>query len=143
MKGRLSKLDAAKRQIQTAIDLYFLHGDMVSVMTLAGAAEEICGNLLARHGKQNILAIMSAEAEKQGFQFTNKELYNRASSMRNALKHAKDPSEDVFIFDDEAAVFMLIRAVINYQLLGQPLSEEMEKFIVWVRTHGLLIKNST
>lgn len=143
MIGYLSKLNAAKRQIQTAIDLYFLHGDMLSVMTLAGAAEELCGNLLARKGKQNILAIMSAEAERRGLQLTDKELYNRASSMRNALKHANDPSEDDFLFDDEAAVLMLIRAVINYQLLDQPLSDEMEKFIVWVRKNGLLIRDST
>jgi hypothetical protein len=36
---------------------------------------------------------MFTEAEKRGLQLTNKELYNRASSMRNALKHAKDPTK--------------------------------------------------
>lgn len=142
MRGRLTKLEAAKRQIQTAIDLYFVHGDLISVMTLSGAAEELCGNILARDSKKNILKIMWEEAAKRGLDLTERDLYNRASAMRNALKHAKDPAEDVFMFDDEAAVLMLVRAVINYQLTGHELSDEMEKFVVWVRTHGLLIDKS-
>lgn len=113
VQGRLNKLNAAKRQIQTAIDIYFLHGDMISVMTLAGAAEEICGNILARSGKQNILAMMFKEAQNRGLSISENELYKRASEMRNALKHAKsEKEEDVFVFDDEAAVLMLVRAVI-------------------------------
>jgi len=143
MKGRLAKVDAAKRQIQTAIDLYFVHGDMISLMTLAGAAEEICGNLLARNNQKNVLTMMWEEAQKRGLPVSNKELYTRASEVRNALKHANQPAEDIFTFDDEAAVLMLIRAVVNFQLLGQPLTNEMEKFIVWVRTHGLLIRDAT
>ncbi|MEO7032108.1 MAG: hypothetical protein ABI351_01115 [Herbaspirillum sp.] len=43
-RNAITKLQAAERQIRTAYDLYFLHGDLLSVMTLAGAAEEICGN---------------------------------------------------------------------------------------------------
>ena len=141
MRGRLTKIQAAQRQIQTAIDLYFLHGDLISVMTLAGAAEEICGNVLARDGKKNILSFMADEVEKQGLNLTNKDLHNRASALRNALKHAKDPDEDQFQFDEEAAVLMLVRAVVNYQLLGNPLTSEMTKFLAWIKTNGLLIND--
>jgi hypothetical protein len=35
---RISKLDAAKRQLETAITLYFNSGDWVSIHALAGAA---------------------------------------------------------------------------------------------------------
>lgn len=134
----ITKLQAAERQIRTACDLYFLHGDLLSVMTLAGAAEEICGNLLRRQQKQNILGIMHAEAKLRGIDLTEGALYSRASKLRNALKHATSPDEDRFSFDDEAAVLMLVRAVINYQLCGCSLPEEAEKFIAWVRQHGLL-----
>jgi hypothetical protein len=134
----ITKLQAAERQIRTACDLYFLHGDLLSVMTLAGAAEEICGNILRRKRKQNILRIMHNEAKARGIDLTAEELYSRASKLRNALKHATSPREHSFNFDDEAAVLMLVRAVINYQLCECPLPEEAEKFIVWVRQHGLL-----
>lgn len=36
----ISKLQAAERQIRAACDLHFLHGDLLSLMALAGAAEE-------------------------------------------------------------------------------------------------------
>ena len=134
----ITKLQAAERQIRTACDLYFLHGELLSVMTLAGAAEEICGNLLRRQRKQNILGIMHAEAIARGIDLTAEALYTRASKLRNALKHATAPSEDRFTFDDEAAVLMLVRAVINYQLCGCTLPQEAERFIVWVKQHGLL-----
>lgn len=139
MKIALTKLEAAERQIRTAIDLYFLHGDLISVMTLAGAAEEICGNILKRQGKKNILGVMYEEASKQGLAITEQEIYNRASKLRNAIKHATAQEEDNFYFDEEASVLMLVRAVVNFQLCGQPLPQELEKFIIWVRTNGLLI----
>lgn len=134
----LTKLKAAERQIRTACDLYFLHGDLVSVMTLAGAAEEICGNILRRAGKKNILRMMYDESERRGLNLSEEALYGRASKLRNALKHAKVAAEDRFTFDDEAAVLMLVRAVVNFQLCGRKLPQEAEKFIVWVRQHGLL-----
>jgi cobalamin biosynthesis protein CbiD len=134
----LTKLKAAECQIRTACDVYFLHGDLVSVMTLAGAAEEICGNLLQRKGTTNILGIMHEESKRQGLNLTEETVYARASKLRNALKHAKSSREDKFTFDDEAAVLMLVRAVINFQLCGRALPPEAEKFIGWVRQHGLL-----
>jgi hypothetical protein len=137
----ITKLQAAERQIRTACDLYFLHGDLLSVMTLAGAAEEICGNILRRRNKPNILGIMHKEAQRQGINLSENELYNRASKLRNALKHAKAPGEDRFKFDEQAAVLMLVRAVINYQLCELPLPSEAKKFLAWVRQHGLLIDN--
>src|SRR5438045_2665233 len=38
---RISKLDAARRQLQTAISLWFNDGDPVAIHTLAAAAYEI------------------------------------------------------------------------------------------------------
>src|SRR5688500_1002695 len=37
----ITKLDAARRQLDTAITLYFHHGDSVSIHTLAAAAHEV------------------------------------------------------------------------------------------------------
>jgi hypothetical protein len=45
-KIKISKLDAARRQLDTAIRLYFMEGDPVSVHTLAAAAFEILKDLV-------------------------------------------------------------------------------------------------
>jgi hypothetical protein len=47
MNIKISKLDAARRQIFTAIQLYFNHGDLVSMRTLAAAAFKITQNICA------------------------------------------------------------------------------------------------
>jgi hypothetical protein len=49
----LSKSEIAKRQIETACGIFLSGGDFLAVVTLAGAAEEILGNLLKRAGKAN------------------------------------------------------------------------------------------
>ncbi len=45
MNIKISKHDAARRQIFTAIRLYFNHGDLVSMHTLAAAAFKITQNI--------------------------------------------------------------------------------------------------
>lgn len=40
-KVPISKIDAAKRQLETAITLYFQNGDPVSIHTLAAAAYDV------------------------------------------------------------------------------------------------------
>ena len=42
----ISKLDAAKRQLEMAIKLYFNDDDPISIHTLASASEEILMKLL-------------------------------------------------------------------------------------------------
>ena len=46
----ISKLDAARRQLETAINLYFHEGDVVSIHTLASAAHEIVQNITKEKG---------------------------------------------------------------------------------------------
>jgi hypothetical protein len=40
-KLKLSKLDCARRQLELAIELYFMERDPVSIHTLAGAARQL------------------------------------------------------------------------------------------------------
>jgi hypothetical protein len=45
----LTKLDAARRQLHTAIALWFTNGDPVSIYTLAAAAHEIIHTVTKKH----------------------------------------------------------------------------------------------
>ncbi|HEV2335198.1 MAG TPA: hypothetical protein VGS13_06865 [Stellaceae bacterium] len=51
----ITKLDAAKRQLRTAIKLWFTGEDPVSVHTLAAAAHEIVHTLFRRRGLSGLL----------------------------------------------------------------------------------------
>lgn len=49
----LSKLDIATAQLDTAMGLYLEGRDLISAITLAGAAEEILGKLAEKAGTQS------------------------------------------------------------------------------------------
>ena len=44
-KIKVSKLDAARRQLETAIKLYFVFGDPISIHTLSAAAYNVIRDL--------------------------------------------------------------------------------------------------
>ena len=91
----LSKLEIAKRQLEVAAQLYVDGADDLAVITLAGAAEEILGKLL-RRTEQKSMADHIVELDKK---LTGGRPFNVVSDAvnraRNALKHARDQSEDL------------------------------------------------
>ncbi len=121
----LSKLDIAKRQLEVAAHLYIAGGDYLAVVTLAGAAEEILGNLLRRSGRGAMIdRFVEMDRELTGgrsFKIVNDEV-NRA---RNALKHARDESEDNVVIEPGEATAMLARALANYKMLAGSLAPTM------------------
>jgi hypothetical protein len=121
----LSKLAIAKRQLELAARLYNEDADYLGVITLAGAAEEILGNLLRRSGQEAMIdRIVEMDRELTGgrtFSVVNSEV-NRA---RNALKHAREPNEDTVLIEPGEATAMLARALVNYNRLDGDLSEPM------------------
>ncbi len=102
---RLHKKEIAKRQIETALELFFEQKDFLSVITLAGASEEILGSLLRRVGERSMMDHL-IELDKH-------------------LKHANNPAEDELEVDPEHAVAMLARAVANYTSLASDVTPAM------------------
>ena len=117
----LSKLEIAKRQLEVAAQLYVDGADDLAVITLAGAAEEILGKLL-RRTEQKCMADHIVELDKK---LTGGRPFNVVSDAvnraRNALKHARDQSEDLVKIESGEAADMFGRALLNYvRLVGQP-----------------------
>ncbi|QKK01302.1 MAG: hypothetical protein HND55_00765 [Pseudomonadota bacterium] len=125
---KIHKVDAARRQIEAAIRLWE-DEDHVSALTLAGAAEEILGNLLGRSNMTSFLKRISDQAEQRQSKLPPKELYKIVNRTKNALKHANDDSEDAVEFDVEDARLMVTRALINYQELTGALTSKMSAFM--------------
>ena len=121
----ISKIDAAKRQLDTAIDLWFRDGDPVSIHTLVSAAQEI------------LLPIAKAKGTVQGVFDTiyivpdkEKEYFAWMRLHQNFFKHgSKDPDETI-MFNPEADDG-LIRTVIQvYAGVSGVVTPHMNAYIV-------------
>ena len=68
VKLAVTKLDAARRQFETAITLWFHHGEPISIHTLVGAGHRIVLDLLERDGKTAVpfdMTYVSTGQEKE------------------------------------------------------------------------------
>jgi hypothetical protein len=119
---KFTKQEIALRQIETALALYFSRGDLFSVITLAGAAEEILGQLLEQQ--------KSSEGVRGKF-----------ASLFGILRPARrkrDPEEEFtgsetgsFLHLDvqREARFLLGRAIEDYVALTSAPTQAMLKFL--------------
>ena len=123
---KISKLDAATRQLEVAIDLFLSKKDPLAVITLAGAAEEILGILVKNNGKENMIDVIKELDKKVTGGRDFKILNNEINGLRNALKHANNLDEHFIDFDEDAPVAYLMRAIVNYNRLGLTLTENMK-----------------
>lgn len=124
----LNKIEIAKRQIDTAIELYFAQKDFVSIITLAGASEEILGNIIkGSGGKRMIDYLVDLDKHLTGngrdFNIINKEI----NGVRNNLKHADTLEDKVEVCSDNANS-MLARAVANYAIAKNEITPLMLKW---------------
>ena len=131
---RLHKKEIAKRQIETALELFFEQKDFLSVITLAGASEEILGSLLRRVGKRSMMDhLVDLDKHMSGVGRDSKVVNEEVNGIRNSLKHANNPAEDELEVDPEHAVAMLARAVANYTSLESDVTPAMYRLYEHLR----------
>ena len=130
---KISKLDAATRQLDVAIDLFLSEKDPLAVITLAGAAEEILGVLAKNNGKDNMIDALKELDKKLTGGRDFKILNNEVNGLRNALKHANNLDEDFIDYDEDAPVAYLMRAIANYTILGLTPNEKMKSIYLKVK----------
>lgn len=124
----------AEIQLETALRLYFEGADFFSVLTLAGAAEEILGRLVeGRGGECSVNSLSKAMSRIHWFEFGEnlppKAFVTRANRTPNALKHAGGGDTAPVVLDiEEEAADMLDRAVTNYWTLADRLTPGMKRF---------------
>jgi hypothetical protein len=123
----LHKIDIAKRQIDTAGELFLSGADPIAVITLAGAAEEILGSLLRRQKKPSMYDRLIEDEFFTPQCSDSKGVNQIINGTRNALKHANIPEEDELDFEPEEAVAMLSRAMANYTSISHELTPTMLK----------------
>ena len=124
---KVSKFDAAIRQLDTAIKLFFNESDVVSIHTLTCAAHEILRNLCKAKDidslKDEILKMVKPEKKD--------EVRQRLNEAENFFKHSgKDP--DVFLeFKTELTEYLLWDDIKLYAQLSGEQTDNMKIFSTW------------
>jgi hypothetical protein len=132
----IHKIDVAKLQLDTAINLFLDDIDFISSLTLAGASEEISGKLLERVGKDSMLKKLHAwYKDTLGEEIKYDEFAKKANLARNCLKHSHVKEEDTLEIYKWEAVQMIMRAMINYKELAGVPSEPMNKMAGWIEVN--------
>lgn len=137
----ISKVDIASAQLGRAIQLYVDKTDLISAVTLAGAAEEILGKLVSDSGRKNafeevlntLCAMHAAAFQEEPNRKAYAELRN---GIRNEFKHLC-AGESLTVNLDSEAGKLISRAIANYRKLfpgDYPRFREFER--EWVERHA-------
>lgn len=123
----LTKIDAARRQLVTAIKLFFAEGDAVSVFSLAANAWEIIDALCGRAGIKSLS--LQTEGNLRAGQRLKRDYINEP--YRNFFKHAdRDPDASVDFNERDAEAVMML-AVEDYLHLQGAAPIEFQVYQAW------------
>jgi hypothetical protein len=123
----ISKLEAAERQLNCAIKLYFAEEDLLAVHTLSRAAFRILHDLYPNRRDDNFEKDLEAEITWLGWR-----KFNRAT---NFLKHADDDPEDILDGPSEAETQMGIGfALILHCRIAGRYTPETAAFDMWMKS---------
>ena len=125
----ISKLDAARIQLDAAID-HFFQGEHVCAVTLGGAAEDIFAGLLKAAGQESAFEFLHDWYQETYNKTVSKTYFSQqiANPERNWLKHANNDAHTEFDISERDSIMMLMRALPCYEILTKSHTETMEKF---------------
>jgi len=134
MKINFSKLDSAKRQLETAIDLFFKNEDPVSIHTLACAAHEILEVILGERGVNSMHKelIGSIKEEKRDF------VFKKINEAKNFFKHGARDVNKTISFDPELSTYFIWDACQLYEKLT---NEKVKRFFIFTFFFGIKNKD--
>jgi hypothetical protein len=138
-KLTISKLDAARRQIETVIRLYFCNGDPVSIHTLTAASYNMLKDLNKKRGgtplmiKELLLEFVKKDRKK--------EIWDTINAAENFFKHADRDHEDTLDFIPYQSEIMIYEACSVYRKLSSEDPPLFKLFRLWfmAKKPGLFI----
>jgi hypothetical protein len=123
---KVSKLDAAKRQLETTIRLYFSDGDPVSIHTLTAAAYNVLRDVTKQKGaepmfiKGQMLDYVKPEYHKM--------IVGKVTEAENFFKHADRDHDATLDFNPDMSELLIIDACAQYKKLA---GEEPPLFVIY------------
>ena len=123
---KITKIDAAKSQLETAIILYFSNSDPISVHTLSAASHEIIQTLCKPKGiKSAIKDFDAVKPEKK------KQYIDLVQGAQRFFKHADEDPDGLYEFIPETTGFLIFDACQMYQQLTNEIPKIFRIFSLW------------
>jgi hypothetical protein len=131
IKVRVSKLDAARRQLDCAIDLWFRDRDAVAVHTLAAASHQIIHDIHAVKSPYEELIFDSVIIKDEH----RKDFINLIKGPVNFFKHADKDPDAVTEFNTFGSITFMLFSIVGLAHLGERSSDIEDAFVVWMGLH--------
>lgn len=125
----ISKLDAARQQLITAIRLYFNTGDIVPIHTLTAAAFRITQNI--SDSSANLPDSITNWVEELVKPEGKKLFWNKFHETTNFFKHAEKDPDSIHEFNPEFTEYLLFLTARQYLLLSSEEPPEIQLFFYW------------
>ena len=124
---RTNKLDAARRQTDAAIRMFFANEDPFAIYTIAAAAERILRDIAEKRGisqwHEEVKRLIRPGMEKKFWAASNK--------AANFLKHADSDSDEILEVEEEINDLAILSCCVYYTSLGFQATAEMRGFFSW------------
>jgi hypothetical protein len=127
----ISKFDAATRQLDTAITLWFLDGDPVSSHTLACSAYQIIHDINQQKGWRDLL--YDSLITKDEFRDDAKRLLK---CHYNYFKHSDKDPDGTIEFNPSITEIYILFSLFGLELFGIKHNEIRGAFIIWHAIHN-------
>ena len=131
---KVSKVDAARRQLRTAIALWFTDSDPVAVHALAFAAYEIFHFVSKKRDPYRRDLLLDSDWIRDEFRRDWQSLIKKNV---NFFKHADRDPDDIAELDTSMNEWFIIYAIMGRQLCGEGQSQEESDFMWWFHIHRL------
>lgn len=122
----ITKVEAAERQLNTAIRLFFQREEMVAVHTLASAATQVLTDVASARGIKNALRksnVIRPEMKKEFIKLMNEP--------QNFFKHADKDPDGILKFYPESTMYHIYEGVVMHNTLTKGFSPETHVFANW------------
>jgi hypothetical protein len=129
---KISKVDAARRQLRTAITLWFTDGDPVAVHTLAFAAYEILHTVSKKRDPYRRDLLFDTDWIKDEHLSDWNKLVRKNA---NFFKHADRDTDGITELDLGMNEWFIVFAIMARQLCGEGQSQEESDFMWWFHVH--------
>jgi hypothetical protein len=124
----ITKREAALRQLDQAIWLFFQRGDMLAVHTLAAASLQLFTDIAKKEG---VVSRMEEAVERRIRPEHRKEWVAAVSRTRNFLKHADRDADQSHEYAEEETLFVLFEGTELAYKLGPKKSRECSAYSYW------------
>lgn len=132
LPDKVTKMEAARRQLATAITLWFTGGDTVSTYTLSHAAYEVIHNLTRQQRGRDLLfdSLVIRDEYRKDF---NVLLRNPANFFKHAQR-GKSENPTIEFYPETSDLFILF-SILGLSLIDMELNSEESAFCWWINFH--------